>query len=79
MRGSNARTDAGVLRGAAYATTDNLFDRAPIYAYRTGPLDVVPWDVMMEALAVVVHAEIEQSGSFAITTDTGVFCCSAPR
>ncbi len=39
----------------------------------------VPWDEMMEALAVVVHAEIEQSGSFAITTDTGVFCCSAPR
>lgn len=43
MRGSNAATDASVLRGAAYATKDNLFDRASIYAYRTEPLDFVPW------------------------------------
>jgi SAM-dependent methyltransferase len=43
VRSAGASTDAGVLRGAAYATADNLLARASIYGYRTEPLDFVPW------------------------------------
>lgn len=39
----DAATDAGVLRGDAYGRADNLLARASIYAYRTEPLDFVPW------------------------------------
>lgn len=43
MTSRDAATDAGVLRGTAYATTGNLFARSSIYAYRTEPFEFVPW------------------------------------
>lgn len=85
MRGSNAATDAGVLRGAAYATTDNLLDRGMAVT----AVDLSEGMVAAAAAAGITRAGVADAQALPFPDRpfdrivaahmTGVFCCSAPR
>lgn len=80
-----------VLAGA-FATVEVVRHRGRIEVPDVGPvvryaescraLDepsmAVPWEEMMPAFTAFVAAEVERRGSFAITTDTGLFRCRTP-